>query len=102
MAQSVFLVMLSSIMLAGEMAQPGDLVEVTEAEAINFLNRKKARLATDDDGADGQLLDDGPTVEEFVAAGYPAANYPPKGYASRSTKEEIAAAIAAETEEPAA
>ena len=35
---------------------------------------------------------DGPTVAEYVAAGYKAANYPPAGYASRSTAEEIAAA----------
>jgi len=37
---------------------------------------------------------DGPTIAEFVAAGYLAANYPPTGYASRSTPEEIAAASA--------
>lgn len=40
---------------------------------------------------------DGPTVAEYVAAGYKAANYPPAGYASKSTAEEIAAAVAAET-----
>lgn len=40
--------------------------------------------------------EDGPTVEEFVQAGYQAANYPPSGYASRSTPEEIAAAIEAQ------
>lgn len=34
---------------------------------------------------------DGPTIAEFVAAGYPVASYPPDGYASRSTAEEIAA-----------
>lgn len=43
----------------------------------------------------GERLD-GPTVAEFVAAGYAASLYPPKGYASRSTDAEIAAAIAAE------
>lgn len=42
------------------------------------------------------LRDDGPTVAEFVAAGYRAANYPPSGYASRSTPEEIAEAITAQ------
>ena len=40
------------------------------------------------------LREDGPTVAEFVAAGYPAANYPPEGYVSRSTAQEIADAIA--------
>lgn len=44
----------------------------------------------------GFLREDGPTVAEFVAAGYPAINYPPRGYASRSTEDEIAAAIAAQ------
>lgn len=42
------------------------------------------------------LRDDGPTVAEFVTAGYLASNYPPDGYSSRSTPEEIAAAIEAE------
>jgi len=39
------------------------------------------------------LREDGPTVAEFVEAGYLAANYPPEGYTSRSSKEEIDAAI---------
>jgi hypothetical protein len=38
----------------------------------------------------------GPTIAQWVAAGYKAANYPPSGYASKSTQEEIDAAIAAE------
>ncbi|MCR5859721.1 hypothetical protein [Mesorhizobium sp. J428] len=42
------------------------------------------------------LKTDGPTVEEYVAAGYSAKSYPPKGYASRSSDEDIAAAIKAE------
>ena len=41
---------------------------------------------------------DGPTIAEFLAAGYPAANYPPEGYASRSSQEEIDAAIDAQKE----
>lgn len=43
----------------------------------------------------GGLRDDGPTVAEFVAAGYSASSYPPEGFASRSSADEIAAAIAA-------
>lgn len=39
------------------------------------------------------LREDGPTVAEFVDAGYLALNYPPEGYASRSTQEEIDAAV---------
>lgn len=42
------------------------------------------------------LRDDGPTVAEFVAKGYSASKYPPAGYTSRSTAEEIDAAVAAE------
>lgn len=64
-----------------------DLIEVATREgwvegAVPLLNQ------------DGLQLD-GPTIAEFVAAGYPAANYPPAGYASRSTSDEVAAAIAA-------
>lgn len=46
----------------------------------------------------GYLREDGPTVAEFIAAGYAATNYPPKGYASRSTDAEIAAAVVAQAE----
>lgn len=46
------------------------------------------------DDQEPSLRDDGPTVEEYVSAGYLAKNYPPAGYASKSTEEEIAAAIA--------
>lgn len=47
---------------------------------------------------EGGLREDGPTVAEFVGAGYQAANYPPEGYASRSTADEIASAVAAQAE----
>lgn len=47
--------------------------------------------------ANGLKLD-GPTIAEFVAAGYPALSYPPEGYASRSSQEEIDAAIDAQKE----
>lgn len=43
-----------------------------------------------DEPSDDGLRDDGPTVADL------ASNYPPKGYASRSTVEEIEAAVAAE------
>jgi hypothetical protein len=46
--------------------------------------------------AHGIGLDEGPTVAEWVEAGYSAKNYPPSGYNSRSTPEEIAEAIKAE------
>lgn len=48
-------------------------------------------------GADENgLRTDGPTVAEYVDAGYQASKYPPAGYASRCTPEEIDAAIAAQ------
>lgn len=49
-----------------------------------------------------ELKQDGPTVEQWVAEGYLAINYPPEGYAPKSTQEEIDAAIAAQakTEKP--
>ncbi|NNA69619.1 HeH/LEM domain-containing protein [Pseudomonas gessardii] len=47
--------------------------------------------------ANGLKLD-GPTIAEFVEAGYLAINYPPEGYASRSSQEEIDAAIEAQKE----
>lgn len=39
---------------------------------------------------------DGPTIKDYVAAGYSAKTYPPAGYAARSTPEEIASAVAEE------
>jgi hypothetical protein len=56
--------------------------------------RDGAAIPWEDNAA--PLRQDGPTVAEYVAAGYKAASYPPAGYASRSTPEEIAAAIAAD------
>lgn len=53
MTKSVYLVAVSAFVLAGVMAKPGDVVEVTEDEAVNLLNRGKATLATEDN-----LLDD--------------------------------------------
>lgn len=55
-----------------------------------------------DHDAGGELKEDGPTVADYVKAGYLAKNYPPKGYASKSTAEEIAAAIKAEEDAAAA
>ncbi len=36
-----------------------------------------------------KLKDNGPTISEYVAAGFDPATYPPKGYASKNTKEEV-------------
>lgn len=48
------------------------------------------------------LREDGPTVTEYVAAGYPASRYPPEGFAPRSTADEVATAIADAEREAAA
>lgn len=40
-----------------------------------------------------ELKQDGPTVAEYVAAGYDPKGYPPKGYASKSSDKEIKEAI---------
>lgn len=42
------------------------------------------------------LRSDGPSVGEWVAAGYKASAYPPDGYASKSSQDEIDAAVAVE------
>lgn len=47
-----------------------------------------------------QLRTDGPTIAEYVSAGYDPVNYPPNGYESRSTPEEITAAIEAKQQTP--
>jgi hypothetical protein len=47
------------------------------------------------DGEVHPLRDDGPTIAEFLAEGYPAKAYPPSGFSSRSTQAEIDAAVAA-------
>jgi hypothetical protein len=50
MKQNVHLVVTSAFMLAGDMAVEGDIVEVTNAEARDLLERGKARVATAEDG----------------------------------------------------
>ncbi|AEA70183.1 Conserved hypothetical protein [Pseudomonas brassicacearum subsp. brassicacearum NFM421] len=60
---------------------------------------KRAGIKVTGADADG-LRTDGPTVAEYVAAGYKASNYPPEGYASRSTEDEIAEALQAEQNAP--
>jgi hypothetical protein len=60
---------------------------------------KRAGIKVSAVGEDGLRLD-GPTVAEYVAAGYQASAYPPEGYASRSTADEIAAAVTAQATPP--
>ena len=74
----------------------GDVVRLDSHRAQQFIDAGAAQRVPEGVAAPGTaLLDDGPTVQEFVDAGYLAVNYPPAGYASKSTPEEIAAAVAA-------
>ena len=73
--------------------RPGDEY-FDDAELGRLIDVGAAREFTEADAA--ALAAKGPTVEEYVAAGYLAVKYPPAGYESRSTAEEIAAASAAQ------
>lgn len=73
-----------------ELEKKGLVREATDKEV-----KAGSKHAFEKDDTD-KLLEDGPTIAEYVAAGYLASNYPPEGYASRSTEKEIAAAISAE------
>ncbi len=74
----------------------GAVRDAREGKAAPDVRNKKAPAVANKSGSP-VLRDDGPTVAEYVAAGYLASNYPPEGYASRSTDEEIAAAVADES-----
>ena len=58
------------------------LVAVDHLGVAEYLNRQSVTGPRED----------GPTVSEWVEAGYLAVNYPPEGYVSRSSQEEIDAA----------
>lgn len=73
---------------AGAMSQPADIVQEAKGDEEPAAEPESSKAP--------ELKQDGPTVEEWVLAGYHADAYPPEGYASRSTPEEIAAAITAQ------
>jgi hypothetical protein len=81
------------ISVATKVIVDGDFPHITAAY-------QRAGIAVEDGKQSTGLREDGPTVVEFVAAGYKASNYPPEGYASRSTTEEIAEALKGEQSEP--
>lgn len=66
-----------------EVSERCALVAVEHLGVAEYLERQNAQ----------GLREDGPTVAEWVEAGYPAATYPPAGYSLRSSQEEIDAAI---------
>lgn len=74
--------------------KPGEQLTLAQ---INRLRKQAQSTAASGNGGGGDgPRQDGPTVGEFIAAGYQATGYPPEGYASRSSQEEIDAAIAAQ------
>lgn len=72
--KTIWLKVTSAIVVGGEIAAPGELVEVTESEAKNLLHRGKAELATAEDlpvaEDHGQLPE---TPAEIPSAPAPAA-----------------------------
>ena len=70
------------------------LVPHTRAYHPAATLKMEADIAAKGKNPDGSDPDKGPTVQEFVTAGYDPKNYPPQGFNSRSTPEEIAKAIA--------
>ena len=67
-----------------------------KATVVNLLVQADGLLVTEADqeaaskegvstAPAGELRTDGPTLEEYVAAGYKAENYPPQGYAAKAS-----------------
>lgn len=78
-----------------------DEIKPGEQLTLAQINRLVKQAQSGESPSYGSGLDeDGPTVTEFIASGYKASNYPPEGYASRSTAEEIAEALKDEQREP--
>jgi hypothetical protein len=53
-------------------------------ETLRILPRDLSPFRAAEAAEQPKLRDDGPTLEEWVAAGYQAAAYPPRGYAPRT------------------
>lgn len=68
-------------------------------EIAHGLDPEKAEAADEKAKAAAK---NGPTIAEWVEAGYPARKYPPSGYPSISTQDEIDAAIKVQDEKEAA
>ncbi|KPY33139.1 HeH/LEM domain-containing protein [Pseudomonas syringae] len=84
--------------------KPGEQLTLAQINKLrNQVRTAPASLGGNQAGGSDEswrLRTDGPTVSEYVAAGYKASNYPPKGYESRSSAEEIAEALKLEQEAP--
>ncbi len=77
--------------IGDKLYEEGDQRDADERDVAHLVRNGVLRPAI---GEAASLRDDGPTVADYVAAGYLAENYPPQGYASRSAPEEIAEAVA--------
>lgn len=73
----------------------GEVAGFDPVEAERLIKAGVAGDPPSTERAAPQLREDGPTIEEWIDAGYPPAAYPPLGYAARSTPEEIKVAAAA-------
>ncbi|NMY31917.1 hypothetical protein HBR94_10445 [Pseudomonas sp. WS 5412] len=69
--------------------------DVSERCALVAVEHLGVATYLDQQSLSGLKLD-GPTIAEFVEAGYLAINYPPEGYASRSSQDEIDLAVQAQ------
>jgi hypothetical protein len=74
--KSVFLKLTAAIVIAGEIAKAGEIVEVSSTEAKDLLNRKKAELATEADMPQGSQ--DGTQGDESASADAQASTAPEK------------------------
>jgi hypothetical protein len=86
MSKSVFLMVTSAFMVGGAIAKAGEIVEVSNAEAKDLLNRGKAKLAT----IDAAQLEDAVEVES--KEGQPAGAEAPQEAATEVAQGEPAAA----------
>jgi hypothetical protein len=75
--------------------QGGDAEMQTGLSVDKYARQAVVKAQPGTPNIGGAVRNDGPTVAEYVAAGYSASNYPPEGFASRSSADEFAAAIAA-------
>lgn len=61
------------------------------ADSLVGVEAEKPKIVLNEAG----LRTDGPTLPEFIAAGYLAENYPPQGYTDKRTDAELAEALKA-------
>lgn len=76
------------------------LLDEARAKAVEFEKLERAAWAELQAAKEGKpslineqgLFTNGPTIGEYITAGYNPVNYPPRGYAAKSTPEEVATA----------